>query len=265
MKRFSCEKCGGILSKGSIECGKCGYVNERLYPRVERARKRKKIITISVVSSFFVLISTSCVILHKYPYLWHFAAKRNRAAILEYAEINYPDAGIVAEYYPSAEFNPTNKPYDTIWFELEEINFFIRCRDGKVNERNDDGYGAAIIQKEIREKYLDNFFLQNGLPNNVQIGFSDYWPQRNDDLDSFKGLIRLEFELEYNKNNMSTQDFGWFYDFYCYWREVYPTEKFSLRFYYWKDNQTKYLIYCDSASKFDSEEEFYNASKRIYI
>lgn len=49
MKRFSCEKCGGILLKGSIECGKCGYVNEQLYPVIVRARRLKKEVIVAVV------------------------------------------------------------------------------------------------------------------------------------------------------------------------------------------------------------------------
>lgn len=49
MKRFSCEKCGGVLPKWSIECGKCGYVNERLYPAIVRARRLKKEVTVAAI------------------------------------------------------------------------------------------------------------------------------------------------------------------------------------------------------------------------
>ena len=133
----------------------------------------------------------------------------------------------------------------------------------RLKSENDDGYGAAVIQKEIREKYLDKFFQPRGLTYSAQIGFSGQWVQRNDDLSSFKGGILLEFELEYDENIKSPRDFGWFYDFYCYWKDECPAKSFTLRFYYFTDSQTKYLIYCDTGYELTDEDEFYGLAERL--
>lgn len=263
--KIKCSKCGKRLE--SEICRKCGF-NNSLYYRIEKfSRPSRRGIIISLVTAVTVIIGlyASCVSCTACPEVWSVSAKKNRAAILEYANKNYPEAKIVEEYYPSAEFNPTNKPYDSIMFDFNGVNFFIWARDGEVNEKNDDGYGAAIIRQEIREKYLDDFFHQLNIPYSVQINFSEYWPQKDDTLASFKGTIRLEFELEYDDSKSSTQDFDWFYDFYCYWSDICPTQGFTLRFYYWTDSEEKYVIHCDSSSKFDSKEEFYGVSERLPV
>lgn len=263
--KVCCPKCGARL-KAEI-CKNCGSDNS-LYYRTEKFSRPSRLgLIISLVTAVAVIAGflASCISCIACPEVWSASAKENRIAILEYAKKNYPEAEIVEEYYPSAEFGPTNKPYDAILFDFNGVKFFIRARDGKVNEKSDDGYGAAIMRREIREKYLDDFFRQINLPYNVQIYFSDYWPQKNDVLDSYKGSIQLEFELEYDDSKTSPQDFAWFYDFYCYWRDICPTQGFTLRFYYWTANQEKYLIYCDSGSKFDSKEEFYSASEKLPV
>ncbi len=263
--KINCRKCGNRL-KSEI-CKQCGYDNS-IYYRTEKYSRRslRELIApwllVTVIVGAFLALCVSCTVC---PEVWSVSAKENRAAILEYANINYPEAKIVAENYPSAEFNPTGNPYDVIWFEFDGIKFFVQARNGKVNEKDDDGYGAAVIQKEIREKYLDNFFLPRGLTYNAQINFSKYWPQRNDILSTYKGYICLEFELDYDGNKKSPQDYGWFYDFYCYWRDECPTQKFTLRFYYLTDSQTKYMIYCDSASELNDKDKFYDSAERISI
>ena len=220
------------------------------------------------IAVLIIVLYLLVTILSNHPYLWHYQASRNRTAILEYAANNYPRARIVEEYYPSAKFNPSNKPYDSIQFEFDGINFWIKVRDGEVDWRNDDGYGGAVIQKEIREKYLDNYFIPKGLDCNARIRYSGYQPKKNDTLASFvsfNGTIVLEFDLEYKENGIPAQNYDWFYDFYCYWKDICPTREFALWFCYWTDPQAKYLIYCDSSFEFDSKESFFSASERLPI
>lgn len=257
MKRFSCEKCSGVLPKRNIECVKCGYVNERLYPRVERARKRKKIIVIIAVISIIIAFFVSCNAFMLYP--WQYQARHNRKAILEYARENYPGAKVADEYYQTIKFNPTNKPFDIIWFELDGIKFYIEARDGKVNYDN-DGYGFALIRNEIREKYLNDFFAKRELSYAPKITFSDYypyWPQKDANLSTFPGSIWLDFVLDYESDKLTPRDFGWFYDFYLYWKEVCPTKGFSLRFCYRIDKNSFYQLHCYSTSEFANEDDFY--------
>lgn len=168
-------------SKGKTACNKCGYDNTELFPVFRKhTRLKKTITTLGIIVVLVVLVCVFVEFLSKHPYLWHYQASRNRIAILEYAKENYPEAEIVEEYYRSAKFNPTNKPYDAIWFELDGINFYIQARDGIVDSAG-DGYGMAQLEGEVREKYLSNFFLQHGLLYDADISFYDYypyWPQK---------------------------------------------------------------------------------------
>ena len=75
----------------------------------------------------------------------------------------------------------------------------------------------------------------------------------------------LEFDLEYKENGIPAQNYDWFYDFYCYWKDICPTREFALWFCYWTDPQAIYLIYCDSSFEFDSKESFFSASERLPI
>ncbi len=263
MKRFYCEKCNEILPKGNIECGKCGYVNERLYYKVQRSRTYTKVIIVLAAIAAIVGFLAICNAAMLYP--WQYRARHNRRAILTYARENYPEAKIIEEYYPTMKFNPTGDPYDLIWFELDGIEFYIEARDGKVNYDN-DGYGVALLVNEIREKYLDNFFLQQGLSYEPDISFlynDYYWPPRNASLSTFHGSICLDIVLDYDNDKQFPNDYGWFFDFYCYWREVCPTDKFSLRFCYRMRGGKSYQLYCYSSSEFDNEDDFWGQFKYI--
>lgn len=237
------------------------FNNLKISPRL-----KKNIIILNIIVFLVIAMSLLITFLSKHPYLWHYQASRNRMAILEYAADNYPRARIVEETYSSTVFNPTNKPYDKIRFELDGINFWIKARDGEVDWRDDDGYGGALIGKEIREKYIDNYLLSNSLACNARIRYSGYQPTKNDTLASFvsfDGAIVLEFDLAYEENELSVPDYDWYYDFYCYWKEICPTREFILWFRYWTDWQSKYLLYCDSGSEFNSKEAFFSASEKI--
>lgn len=258
MKVF-CEKCNQILPKGKIECDKCGYINESLYPKLEKAKARKKVIIILSMVSAAVVVLIICNAMMLYP--WQYRARHNRKAILEYARDNYPGAKIVKEYYPTMEFNPTGNPYDAILFEFNGIKFYIRGRNGKVNYNN-DGYGFALLANEIRERYLNTFFSWRGLsydPNINFFNYDNYWPQRDAELNTFPGFIRLDFIFEYESDKQFPRDFDWLYDFYCYWKEVCPTDGFSLRFCYRINKNTFCQLNCDSKSEFANEDDFYSS------
>lgn len=170
-----------------------------------------------------------------HPELWHDQARMNRRAILEYAQKNYPEAVIISENYPSAVFNPTNNPYDEICFELDGIRFIITAQYGSVNY-NDDYYGFSLLRKEIRENYLDKYFLQNGIATDPDITFFDFdsnWPGKDAELSSFPGGIWLSFGQVCDEEwDDPRSDIEWFYDFFQYWKDACPTEPFILYFFY---------------------------------
>ena len=259
MRRFYCQKCSLMLPKGEIVCEYCGHINESIYPKFEKVKTARRAILILAAVGILIL----CHVFMLYP--WQYQARRNRKAIMKYARTFYPEAKIVKEYYPTMEFNPTGMPYDRIWFELDGVEFTIAVRDGEVN-RDSDGYGFGLLRKEIRENYLNDFFSMRGLSDIVDISFSDYspyWPQQYAVISDFPGTIRLDILLEHEEDKQTLRDFDWLYDFYCYWREVCPTEGFSIRFCYRISSKTNYTIYCYSTSEIDNEEDFYNLMEYI--
>ncbi len=261
MKRFFCEKCNGILPKGDSTCDKCGHFNESLYHEIENGRKRRKVIFALLVLLGLVIVVIICNSAMLFP--WQYRARHNRNAILEYAEKNYPGADIVKELYPTMKFNPTGNPYDIIWFEFNETEFYIRARDGEVNSHC-DGYGEAKIKKEIREKYLQDFFSRQDFlyePDIIFLYDKNYFPQKNASLKSFHGSIQLDFVMNYDESKKFPEDYGWFYDFYCYWKEVCPTDGYSLRFCFRINKNTYYQLRCDSKSKFVDKDDFYKSFK----
>lgn len=261
MRRLFCQKCNGILPKLNATCDKCGHFNEALYPEIEKVRKRRKVIVILSVLFGLVVVVIICNAAMLFP--WQYRARHNRNAILEYAEKNYPGAEIVEELYPTMKFNPTGNPYDVIWFELNGIEFYIEARDGEVKRQN-DGYGEAKIKKEIRENYLQDFFSRQGLSCEPDISFSyddNYWPTQNASLKTFCGSIQLDFVMNYDESKKFPEDYGWFYDFYCYWEEVCPTDGYSLRFCFRINRNTYYQLRCDSKSQFVDKDDFYSRFK----
>ena len=254
MKRYNCQKCGLLLPKGEIACGYCGHINESVYAKLEEVKRVRR--TVLILAAVGVLIL--CHVFMLYP--WQYQARRNKKAIMSYARTFYPEAKVVKEQYPTMMFNPTGRPYDRIWFELDGVEFYIEARDGKLTG-DSDGYGFALLKKEIRENYLNDFFLQRGLPDIADISFSDYspyWPPQYAAISDFPGTIRLDILLEREENKQTLRDFDWLYDFYCYWRETCPTEGFSIRFCYRTSPKTNYTINCYSTSEIDNEEDFYN-------
>ncbi|MCH5208631.1 MAG: hypothetical protein J1F04_07075 [Oscillospiraceae bacterium] len=258
-----CKNCGEILPKWrkDIVCERCGYINEHLYYKDKKLRILKRVLTF--LSVIFVIVGTLVVCDKAMLYPWQSHTRSNRKAMLEYAHKNYPEAKIVKENYPSLKFNVTAQPHDVIWFELDGVEFFISARDGKVS---DDRYGVALMEKAVREDYLNDFFVQRGLSYRVGITFYDRIPLPTEQVIDPKNLtetISLDIVLEYEEDKQTPRDFDWFYDFYCYWKEKCPTGKFSIRFCYKIKRGAFYSMYCDSGSEFDSEDDFYNQFKYI--
>lgn len=222
---------------------------------------KKKVLT--VILSIAAMVGVGLILNANLLFPWQAKHRENKKAVLRYAQLNHPNAKLSKANYPSS--NITNDPYDEFFFETDGIRFCILARDGKVGEHG-DGYGMALLSKEVHEKYLDAFFIDRGLPNNAELTYYDYypyWPGKDAEIKSFPGEISLSFVLEYKDDKSTPRDFGWFYDFYCYWKEVCPTKGFSIRFCCWTENGDTYQLYCYSTSEFDGEDEFYNSFKFI--
>lgn len=253
MKAFFCEKCNEILLKGKIECGKCGYVNEKLYSKVQKSRTYKKVIIALAVIGAIVGISAACNIAMLFP--WQYQARYNRKAILEYARNNYPEAKIIKEHYHTMKFNPTNKPYDVIWFELDEIEFYIAARDGRVNY-DDDSYPQARVITQFDKIIKDGFLKPRNVISSIQYSFQDDYRK----IYPYTGSLYIELRAQ----GSTPSEVGWLFDFYKYWKkEGAFLKEYQVSILIYEDNVMRGYVIIKNDSEFSNEDEFYSAFKYV--
>ncbi len=250
MKVFFCEKCNEILPNGNIECSNCGYVNENLYSKVQKSRTYKKIIIILAVIAAIVGFFAICNAAMLFP--WQYQARQNRKAILEYARNTYPEAKIIKEFYPSTKFNPTNKPYDLIWFEFDGVDFYIAARDGKVNYDNDN-YPEARTTAQFDKIIKDGFLKPRKINSSVIYNFEDDYRETY----PYTGSLYIELHAR----GSSPQEVGWLYDFYKYWKTAgsFLKEYRVNILIYESDVKVRCAVVINNDSEFASEDEFYSA------
>ncbi len=223
-----------------------------------RFMTKGKIIALSIVA-VIILLSVWDIFIDP-PAFWHFR-QADKQAIVQYQRQNYPGAKVIERNFPFLA-NPhlVGSPVrSSMKFEYDGVKFGIYAQDGIISG---DGYGAAKLKKEIREKYLQNFFSRQGILYEPDINFSydkNYFPQKDASLKTFRGSIQLAFLMNYDESKKFPEDYGWFYDFYCYWKEVCPTDDYYLWFSLRINRNTYYQLRCDSKSQFVDKDDFYNS------
>ncbi len=225
-----------------------------------RFMTKRKIIALSVVAAIILLFVWDIYI--DPPAFWHFR-QADKQAIVQYQRQNYPGAKVIERDFPFLA-NPHLVGFPVpsrMTFEYDGVKFRISAQDGIISG---DGYGGSKIEKEIREKYLQDFFSRQGFSYEPNIDFSyhkNYFPQKDASLKTFRGSIQLDFLINYDGSKKFPEDYGWFYDFYCYWKEVCPTDDYSLWFCLRINRNAYYQLECDSKSEFADKDDFYNSFK----
>lgn len=227
--------------------------------RDRKSENGKRFLVTVTITAVIIIIISFFKSYEAHPERWLSQCKDNRSAIIRYANIHYPDATIVKECYPSANFNPTNNPADYIVFELNGVQFPIYSQMGEVTPEVDDLYGASLLCQEIREKYLNNFNNRYNLSIIPQISFGEYNPKPNDTLDSYNGHIFLNFVLPYEQEKNSPRDLGWLYDFYCYWDTSFLKKDYTIKFRYIIPNGQTFELEYSCKSVFKDEDNFYSS------
>lgn len=251
--KIYCPKCGTRL-KSEI-CKKCGSDNS-LYYRTEKFSKPSRcglIIYLMIAVAFIGVFLTSCVSCIVCPETWSISAKENRAAILEYTKKNYPEAKIVKEHYPSAEFNPTNNPHDWILFEFDGINFTINARDGQIDY---DGYWDAKVIAQFNNIIQDGFLKPRGIDETVHYRFKDNYKE----IYPYTGSLGIYIQV--NDQGSTAREVGWLYDFYMFWKKegaFLKDYRVDIDIYEGYDKKSYIIYYNDS--EFINESDFYSAFK----
>lgn len=254
--KIRCQVCGKMIDAANYNCPYCRGENpisdgEITTLWLDYKKKRLKIRMITIISVIAAAVLT-VFILDKNLMLSpkQYQALMNTKAIKAYAKEHYPNAVLIEKHYNSIkDFQFMGIPKtDVFIYELDGLRFTISACKGECDSGN-DGYETALIKKRICEKYLIDFFATQGIHYNPDITL--LYP-------SGEISISLDFQLEFEEDKPTPRDFGWFYEFYLYWKEVCPTEDFSIRFCYRINRNSNYNLYCYSSSKFADEDDFYN-------
>ncbi len=203
-----------------------------------------------------VLVGIIIVLHMNMLFPWQYQARRNRKAILEYVQNAYPEAIMIEEHYQTMKFNPTNKPHDVIWFELDGIKFYVAACDGIVDCSNDDGYPEARVTAQFDKIIQDGFLKPRNIVSSVHYSFQDDYRKTY----PYTGGLYIELRAR----GSTPQEVGWLYDFYKYWKkEGAFLREYQVSILIYENNVKKdcYVI-IKNDSEFADENEFYSSFKK---
>lgn len=213
---------------------------------------KKRILT--VVLSIAAVVGIVMVLNANMLFPWQYQARRNRKAILEYVRNTYPKAIMIEEHYQTMKFNPTNKPHDVIWFELDGIKFYVAACDGIVGD-NDDDYPEARVTAQFDKIIKDGFLKPKQITSAVP-SYTFY-----DGYKKYPYTGELAVELNIFGEGVIPQKIEWLYDFYKYWKKegtILREYRVYLILYATSSKRDSYIL-IENDSDFADENEFYSA------
>lgn len=134
----------------------------------------KRKITVISILVIVILLSVWDIFIDP-PAWWRFERQKDKRAILEYVEDNYPatirkKGGKFPLQMPAGPFE-----HSVMFFELDGVNFDVSAWKGKITG---DTYYEAKAEKYIRENFIDGFMNERGLSPKIKISFimpQDYY------------------------------------------------------------------------------------------
>lgn len=220
-----------------------------MFLKYKKGKNFKRFIVVFAIIFITIGFLVFCDISMLYP--WQYQARRNRKAILEYVRNAYPKAIMIEEHYQTTKFNPTNKPHDVIWFELDGIKFYIAACGGRVDCDNDDGYPEARVTAQIDNIIKDGFLKPRGIKASPFYRFHDDYKKTY----PYTGSLYVELRVQ----GITPQEVGWLYDFYIYWKkEGSFFREYRVDILVNEGDMTDWII-IENDSDFADENEFYSA------
>ncbi len=217
--------------------------------------KYKRFIVVFAIIFTAIGFLVFCDIAMLYP--WQYQARLNRKAILEYVRSAYPEAIIIEEHYQTMKFNPTNKPHDVIWFELDGVKFYVAACDGIVNF-DDDGYPEARATAQFDKIIKDGFLRPKQITSAVP-SYTFY-----DGYKKYPYTGELEVELDIVGEGVIPQKVEWLYDFYKYWKKegTFLKEYRVYLILYETNSKRDSYILIENESDFADESQFYSSFQK---
>lgn len=233
-----------------------------------KTNKEKKALLITLLSvAAFVLFNVYDIFIDP-PAWWRFDRQRDKRAILEYVEKNYPTnikrkGGSFPLQAPAGPFKES-----ILSFELDGVDFSISAWEGKITG---DTFYEAKAEKYIHENFVDKFMNERKISPEIKISFvfppSYYGAIRKDilgDIYAFTGSIHVTITQPHIDEASAPKEVGWFYDFYQYWIENCDLPNCAVFLHYRRNNdyatiENDYVVEFKRGEKtFSSESDFYD-------
>ncbi|MDE7230507.1 MAG: hypothetical protein K2N56_08520, partial [Oscillospiraceae bacterium] len=186
---------------------------------------------------------------------WQQESRKNKQAILEYVNENYPGAKIVSQSYDYG-FKLRPRKNDVIDFKWDDIEFHVSADDGKIVR---DSYPEARATAQF-DKIIKDGFLR---PRQITSAVSSY-TFYDDYIEPYTGEVTIELDIV--GEGVIPQKIEWLYDFYKYWKKegAFLREyQVYLVIYETNSKEDSYII-IKKDSEFADENEFYSAFKKYW-
>lgn len=253
--KIICKNCGRTVDSGANFCRYCGFTNDRGNIAIKPPIKKKILSVLLLILGAITAMTFLTWILNLNLLLpWQLEARRNKKAILNYANEHYPNAQVVEGHYNSARFFVWNNLADAIVFKLDDMEFKIIAEAGKILT---DNYPKARACKQFDTIIQDGFFEPREIGARINYNFIDDYKEM---YPYTGGLVVL---ISVADQGSTPREAGWLYDFYQYWRnEGAFLKSYDVWINILEDDNVIYFVDFKDEEPLLNENEFYNSFER---
>ena len=226
--------------------------------KLTRKQFNKKKLIIFIVA---LVVSSLIVLDYLFPPLWwQFEAQANKKAIMEYANVNYPQAEIIDYYFESTRLNPCGSKIDSIHFKWKDVDFSVLAEKGKVIR---DNYWFGVAYNKVYNMLVAPFFE----PRNLNIGCEIYASELaaflsdapNSDMSNFSGYgTQVIIHSDFIDGENALQSLQWVYDYYLFCKNSFSFLDYRITLIF-PSKGGDYFIHFTQNSIFNSKDDFYSS------
>ncbi|MBD5113072.1 MAG: hypothetical protein HDT42_11180 [Ruminococcaceae bacterium] len=215
----------------------------------------KKTVLIKILLSVLAAVGIVLILNANLLFPWQKEARKNKRAVFEYVNVNYPDAKFIRSYYRTTQINLGNPGHDQFVFEQDGIRFPIFAEHGRIAN---DFYWKAFAEYQLYNTYIKPFEESRNITAKFNYIASDLQkffrnnPKAN--ISQFDGSVDFVVLLHNNDSSTNPKSLGWLYDFYCYCKENVNIPRYTVTIIC-KGSSTIFT----NESEFENEDGFYKS------